>query len=293
MTDLLDQTPIEQERPRFFALGQSCPWCRYPLQGSTPGICPECGFITVDLAYEGILREMTPIERERAEGGVPPITRGAVLARATQDLNTLAVLGLLAALLLFVVAPLLARAGANTRPGPTVVTLAGGVLIFVVFVAAQFGISWRKLRRDAERRRRGLVEDLERGEVEEFHYQVTHAMQIPSDSGDWLILRLRGGAVLRLTGAGRAAVGMETGKPVREHARVGRTPRSMQVVSFECLGEVVPAPLRPELALQRKQPGPGEPITGAASVAALVRPDRSTSPPFAPQGPQTVKHDPG
>lgn len=268
----------------FFPFGTPCPGCGYTLTGCEPGSCPECGAVTLDLAYPGLVREMTPEERERAEPAGSRVPRWSEVAKRSL-LVFQAPLGV-AFLLVFVVVvvfPLL-RSIEQSRAATHVVVRAGlsSLALFVLMLIGQFVYSWWSHCGTDRRGRAAWTDDLEAGRVEEYHHEVTHAMRVTAADSEWLLLRLRGGHVLRLTAEGQRSV---RGGPVLEvcgRLRLVSLPRCHAIVGLEFDGEPIDVPLREDLRPRHGLAEADRPIAGVDRVERVLVTRGAVVPPFAP-----------
>jgi hypothetical protein len=157
-------SPVLEAPERFYAHGTVCRDCGYSLAGCQVTACPECGAITVDLAYPGIVRDVFEKERRRAEGMTLTTNWWAVLAAAKDGTGQITGVLVLIGILAFVVYPLIRSVDRMPSPAWAAVRAAGALAgVLGVFAISHAGITWRRVRRSASARCASLATDLAEG----------------------------------------------------------------------------------------------------------------------------------
>lgn len=280
-----DEGPDPVAPERFFAHGAKCPGCGYALEGCPPGACPECGAVAIDLAHDGRIRELTDAERARAAGARMDWRWRDALGIAVQGMNSVVGSMFLVTVLVFVLLPLLRgidrRIGAWQMATEAVLRF---VALLAILIVVQLALTARRLCVRQRERAAGMEPDLETGRVEEYLLEITHAMRVSAPGGPWLVLRLRGGGVLRLTAEGQRGLGLPDDAVVRRGASLAMLPRARVAVGLGFDGEPIPTTNRTDLRGRAWIAGAGEPVVSATRVEELVRVGKGCTPPFAPTG---------
>ena len=283
-----DEQPKPADEPsKFFPFGTPCPGCGYTLTGCVPGSCPECGVVTVDLAHPGVIREITLEERERVALMAPDTGSWRALRYAVygclQTQNTVLGIIFLVGLISFVIIPILRLADRVVDLWQVVIDSAVRLVGLIVTLAVvQIGLSWWGHRSGVKKNVVAVAGDLEAGRVEVYHYEVTHAMRVEGREGEWLLLRIRGGFVLRVTAEGRKVICGEANLQVCERMRLAILPRSHWVVGLEFEGEPIDVPLREDLRPRYGLAEADQPIVGVDQVERVLITKHAAVPPFAP-----------
>lgn len=273
---------------RFFPLGTVCQECGYALYGCVPDTCPECGAVTVDLAAGGCVRAMTPEERARAETVVWRVPRRIVLTNLT-TLSGGTGIAFLVCLVGLVIIPLFrASSGPAGYGGAAIAASWRAVALFVAFAAVYAGSAVWNAWRTTRQRPGGLVEDLASDRVEEYCYDITHAMRVRAAGKSFLLLRLSGG-IIGLSPRGLAMLGDETADHVGSRVRFGYLPRSGTIVSVRADGEPVRITDRDDVMVRWWWRGTPEPLYTLPKADQFVTRAKGAPPLFADPGSRAVR----
>ncbi|MBK7403278.1 MAG: hypothetical protein IPJ41_01260 [Phycisphaerales bacterium] len=170
------------------------------------------------------------------------------------------------------------RAGAGVLAWSSCLRLAG---LVALFLAGQLGYAWIRFRRYWSGREAALRADFAAGRVEEYHLEATNAMGARGGDGAWLLIRLRGGPVLRLTESGQRSLGVEA---LARELRLVVLPHSKWALGLSCSGTPIPISSRTDLRCRAWTAQCTDPVAWFGGVEEVVRRRRGAAPPFAATG---------